>query len=260
MNTRIYLVVENSIKHSLTILIAFLLWEWIEKTVGKADEVALGSIGTILGLLVIASLSAYFAFSFTAVGKEFRWRLVGYITTFLLFLPFVLSGEVILTLAIRLVPQLEPLWWFIVSSLFVGAVAYDYLDLMRIGLDITSLDFFERTVATRSDELDFLIGEIRRGRDLADANAIIGRALACLGKRLKNRKLLAGGFSIISRSSAEQKVVDYEVVTLLEPFAEDDAELQQWLAQLKADSSQALADSLIADSIERVAQIAIKIK
>ncbi len=138
------IILENVGKHIISLMIALYFWDIIFEQISLADEQLLSSIAVIITLIALASLTAYFTFSFSIVGKDFKWRLAGYLYTFLLFLSFTLSLEVILATAINWVPNLSVVWTLIVVSLFVGALIFDHLDLMKLGLDPAAIHFFEK--------------------------------------------------------------------------------------------------------------------
>lgn len=250
MVSRKQLIIENLTKHAIILVIAFFFWVSIYNKIKIADESVLSSIGVMVGMIALASLAAYFSFSFSIVSKDKKIRTLGYLATFFLFLAFVVSIEVILATAIVWIPDLSFVWIVIVGSLFIGSIIYDNLDLMRIGLDTAAVSFFEKGDNKKSNDVQFFADKLKEGQRLSVANATIGQAIVSLGEEKKIKTWVKGGEWIIDNAEENQHLIDHKVAELFEHLAKDDKRIEQIASDLKKGQNQSTADTLIGRLLE----------
>jgi len=245
---------EHSIKYMVTFIITALMWNPIRYgLMGAAKSGKLESIAVVMGIIVLCSLTGYFAFSYTAVGKKFVQRFFGYLCTFFLGISLILSLIVIYFIAAIWVPSMALVWGSILFSLYIGTVIFDNLDLLRMGLDVFATSYFEKGHLKKSeDELSAVIQFLKEGQRLEFANSLIGQGIIKLGEDKKDLRLQKAGKSILDQSDSSQHEIDRKVAETFSVYAKTDLKIRDIVTDLKKGQSQSIADSLIVNLLEIV--------
>ena len=249
------ILLEHSVKYLLLVLIAFFVWGDLKTgLLQMEDQGNLEAIAVIMSVIALASVSGYFAFSYTQVSKGIQ-RYFGYVCTFFLGLSMMLSLLIVYFVAVIWAPEFAHIWFTIVASLFVGIAFFDNLDLMRMGLDVSATQFFESgntELFSKDQVVDVAVDFLREGHRLSSANGLIGQAVLELGRQVKDADLKKGGQWILERSDLSQEQVDKKIVELFRPYAEKSSTVRKSITELEKGLSQAAADQMIATMIERV--------
>ena len=243
------ILIESAIKYFITFLILGLFWRTINSGLMRALESGkLEAIAVVMGIVGLSSISGYFAFSYTAVGKNRKQRLFGYTTTFFLGLALATSLLIIYIIAVLWVPEMKVIWALILLSLYIGTVLFDNLDLLRMGLDVAATSFFEQEIVGKSEEeIRTAIEFLKEGQRLHFANTLIGKGIIQLGNNKKDKDLVKAGKWILGGSYKTQQDVDKKVAEAFEPYAKENPKIEKILNNLKDGESQEIADNSIAN-------------
>lgn len=138
------ILLEHSIKYAVLLFVAVSFWNDIRDGLQQVSEAGnLDSLALLMSIIALASVSGYFAFSYTQVAKH-AVRFWGYLTTLFLGVSITLSLIIIYFIAVTWIPQMAAIWAIIFGSLFLGIALFDNLDLLRMGLDVSASRFFDR--------------------------------------------------------------------------------------------------------------------
>lgn len=256
MNFRQKILLENAIKYVFILVIAYLCWSPIVQGLQMAAESGkLESIAVIMSIVSLSSITGYFAFSYTTVGKISHERIFGYGATFFLGLSLALSLVINYNIAVLWVPEMQMMWLLVLGSLYIGTILFDNLDLLRLGMDVAATSFFENAhnlTGKGSDKIDTTISFLKQGNRLPYANSLIGQAFVELGKEKENPELIKTGQWILENSYAPQHEIDKKVAQSFEEYAKKDKKIEEFIISLKKGQTQVIADNLIANLIEIV--------
>lgn len=246
--------IEHQIKYAIIILIAFFLWEPIrEGLLLAADANKLEAIAVIMGIVTLCSLSGYYAFSYTTVGKEASRRVFGYLCTFFLGISILVSLIIIYHIATIWVPEMKSIWAMSLFSLYIGTYIFDNLDLSRMGMDVAATSFFEGGyICKQEDSLSKTIGFLKEGHRLPFANNLIGKAIITLGESKNKNAWINAGNWIMDNSALSQQEIDLKVVKTFSTFGKQDKVIKDILNALKKGQDQNVADALIGRLLERI--------
>ena len=239
---------EHAIKYFITFVIAAILLNPIRKgLISTSQSGKLEAIAVIMGIVTLCSLTGYFAFSYTTVGKIPIQRFFGYLCTFFLGLSLLLSLMIIYFIAIIWVPEMQMVWLAVLLSLYIGTVVFDNLDLLRMGMDVAATSFFEKDNSNK-DRFTMALQFLKEGQRLQYANSLIGQAMIELGKEKRNHPILEEGEGIIKNSDQEQHIIDQRVARTFEKYPNQ--KIKSMVQELKEGQNQNVADSLIANLLE----------
>lgn len=251
------ILLEHSVKYILFVLIVISLLETIRNGLNKVSQSGtLESLALIMSLIAVASITAYFTFSYTTVGKSFQ-RFFGYLCTFFLGLSILLSIVVIYFIATIQVPELSPIWLIILSSLLIGIILFDNLDLLRMGLDVSATTFFENAerYSGKNNAVESITKYLREGHRLSYVNGLIGQALIEVGIKKNNSHFTDVGQWILENVDGSQQLIDNKIVDTFSSILQEDRTIRHAIEELKKGQSQYIADNLIATVIERANNI-----
>jgi|SRR3989344_1389016 len=256
MTFRQKIIFESALKYVLIFIIAFLSWNPISQGLqAAADSGKLESIAIIMSIVSLSSITGYFAFSYTTVGKHFNERIFGYAATFFLGLSLLLSLIINYNIAAIWVPEMQMIWLLILGSLYIGTILFDNLDLLRLGMDVAATTFFEKAHnfgSAGSDKISATVSFLKEGQRLPYANGLIGQALLELGKTKENNGFIEVGEWILDNTEASQKEVDKKVAEAFSDYGKKDKKIEEFVSSLNKGETQYIADNLIANLIERV--------
>lgn len=243
---------EHTIKYIITFVIAALLLNPIRNGLISASQSGkLEAIAIIMGIVSLCSLTGYFAFSYTVVGKVWVQRFFGYLCTFFLGLSLMLSLMIIYFIATIWVPEMQLVWLVVLLSLYIGTIIFDNLDLLRMGLDVAATSFFEKDHSGK-DKFSIALQFLKEGQRLQYANSLIGQAMIELGKEKRNDSILEEGKWIIQNSDQEQHIIDQRVAKTFEQYGDKNHKIKSMVKDLNNHQNQNVADSLIANILELV--------
>lgn len=248
------ILLEHLVKYAVIFTLVIAVAPGIkESLVSVSSSRPLDSVALLMSIIALASISGYFAFSYTTVAKNYQ-RYFGYLATFFLGTSITFSLIIIYFIATIWIPELNLVWTIIFGSLFIGTVIFDNLDLLRMGLDVAATSFFEKN--HRSVEGKSYVGNaiimLREGQRLSSANVIIGTAIREVGKDHNDITLLNGGQWIIDHAEKEQSVIDQKVSELLKPYSSKSKVIETSIALLEEGQKQRVADRLIADILSEL--------
>ena len=246
------ILIEHSIKYGLTFIIAASLWNYIEHgLLLAAASDKLDAIAVIMGIISLCSMSGYFAFSYTTVGKQLRERFFGYLCTFFLGIALILSLIIIYFIAVIWVPEMKLIWGLILLSLYIGTYIFDNLDLLRMGLDVAATNFFEKGYSEKSkDNFSTVIQFLKEGQRLEFSNALIGKAMIELGQEKENLQLQEAGRWILDNSNKSQHKIDKRIAQAFSVYSKKDEKIRKIIEDLQKGQTQNIADSLIANLLD----------
>ncbi len=243
---------EHLIKYTLTFVIAALLLNPIRKGLLAASQSGkLEAIAVIMGIITLCSLTGYFAFSYTTVGKVFVQRFFGYLCTFFLGLSLLLSLMIIYFIAVIWVPEMQLVWLAVLLSLYIGTVIFDNLDLFRMGMDVAATSFFEKG-HSKKDQFSMALKFLKEGQRLEYANSLIGQAMIELSNEKRNSEILEAGKWISNNTDKNQHTIDHKVAITFEQYGNQNQKIKMMVEDLKKGQNQSVADSLIANLLEVV--------
>ena len=149
MSFRKTVLLEAVVRYAITFGVALALYAPISDGLHRAaNSGKLEAIAVILGVVSLCSLTGYFGFSYTVVGKSPWFRFFGYLVGFGVTIPLILCWIVIYQVASIWIPELAWLWLTILLLLYLGILVFDLIDLMRMGLDLAATSFFEDGMGT----------------------------------------------------------------------------------------------------------------
>ncbi len=256
MSFRQRILFESGIKYLFILILAFFSWNPIVEGLQHASESGkLESIAIIMSIVSLSSITGYFAFSYTTVGKHIHERIFGYAATFFLGLSLLLSLIINYNIAAIWVPEMQMIWFLILGSLYIGTILFDNLDLLRLGMDVAATSFFEKAHTfggTGMDKISTTVDFLKEGQRLPYANSLIGQALIELGKLKDHDEFIQVGDWILENSNSTQQEVDKKIAGTFAPLGEKDKKIEEFVESLNKGQSQHIADNLIANLIERV--------
>lgn len=255
MNFRNRILFENTIKYLILFVLGGLLWKPIESGLLKAAETGkLESIAVIMSIVSLSSITGYFAFSYTTVGKIAQERVFGYLATFFLGLSLLISLIINYNIAAIWVPEMQNIWLLVLVSLYVGTILFDNLDLLRLGMDVAATSFFEKAhIQNSTDKTSSAISFLKKGQRLPFANGLIGQSLIEIGKMNNNNLFLETGNWMLNNINATQTDVDNKVAQLFLDVTKD-SNIHEIARNLVKGQSQHIADNLIATIMEKVSE------
>lgn len=248
------ILLEHTVKYALIILITYILWTPIQHGLEAANESGkLEAIAVIMGIVSLCSLTGYYAFSYTVVGKDFAQRYFGYLCTFFLGVALLLSLLVIYFVSVISVPELKLVWMLILGCLYIGTILFDNLDLLRMGMDVAATNFFEKSSFAQSkDKFGHIVDFLKENYRLETSNTLIGKAIIMLGTENSDDKIISGGRWIVKNSDRPQHEIDNKVADIFLDCAKGDAHIKKILISLKNNQPKHIADTLIAELLEKM--------
>jgi hypothetical protein len=246
-------LIEQTIKYIFIFIVVGLFWSKIEQGINNAAiSGKLEAIGVVMGIVSLCAITGYFSFSYNVVGKKFVSRMFGYLCAFFLTIPLILSWLILYFIAVVWIPEMKIIWALILGTLYLGTLIFDYLDTLRMGLDVAATSFFEKgNLQIGGDHLSSTIHYLKGGQRLPYANFLIGQAMVELGRQ-KNDQLLINSGKYVLDNQLSQREVDEFTADVFSKFGETNKKVAQIVLDLKKGQNQNVSDSLIANLFELV--------